>query len=109
VRRTILRPVADPEPYLHRLLDLYWQGLSQPLPFLSGNQSGLGQAAGTGKEEAKARQIWENSFQRTGEGGNPAYSYFFSPTELPLSPAFVELTSLFLPILAHLEDDRAVA
>ena len=105
--QTCALPIS--EPYLHRLLDLYWQGLSQPLPFFPETSLAWAKAAGTGKEEAKARQIWENSFQRTGEGGNPAYGYFFSPTELPLSPAFVELTSLFLPILAHLEDDRAVA
>jgi exodeoxyribonuclease V gamma subunit len=91
------------------LLDLYWQGLSQPLPFFPETSLAWAKAAGTGKEEARARQIWEEGFQRTGEGSNPAYRYFFSSTELPLSPAFVELTSLFTPILAHLEDEHAAA
>ncbi len=109
VRRSTLRPVTDPELHLHRLLDLYWQGLSQPLPFFPETSLAWAKAAGTGKEETRARQVWEEGFQRTGEGGNPAYRYFFSSTELPLSPAFVELTSLFAPILAHLEDEHAAA
>jgi exodeoxyribonuclease V gamma subunit len=109
VARTILRPVAEPEPCLHRLLDFYWQGLSQPLPFFPETSLAWARTTQTGKKEDNAYRAWVSSFQHTGEGGNPAYSYFFSPDELPLTPSFVELADLFLPILAHLEDDCAAA
>jgi exodeoxyribonuclease V gamma subunit len=104
-----LKPVADPEPQLLQLLERYWQGLSQPLPFFPETGLAWARAAGTGKEEARARQIWESGFQRNGEGDDPAYGYFFSPAELPLSAEFVDLSSLFGPILDHLEDDHAAA
>ena len=103
-----LRPVVDPEPHLRRLLEHYWQGLSQPLPFFPETSLAWARAE-AGKEEARARQVWESGFQRNGEGSDPAYGYFFSPTELPLSEKFVDLSSLFGPILDHLEDDHAAA
>jgi len=108
VRRIVLGPVADAEAQLRRLLDLHWQGLAAPLPFFPETSLAWARAA-TGKEEEKARPVWTGGFQRSGEGDHPAYTPFFSPDELPLSAEFVALTGLFAPILAHLEEDRAVA
>jgi len=109
VRRLRLRPVAAAAVHLERLLDLYGQGLTRPLPFFPETSLAWARAEGTGKEEEKARPVWTGGFQRTGEGDDPACTLFFAPDELPLSPDFITLTGLFAPILAHLEDDRAAA
>ena len=108
VRRATLAPVADPEVHLNRLLDLYWQGLSRPLPFFPETSLAWAKAA-PGREEERARPVWAGNFQRAGEGADPAYTYFYSPADLPLSPEFAALTTLFTPILAHLEEEHAAA
>jgi len=103
-----LRPVADPEPYLRELLDLYWQGLSAPLPFFPETSRAWAEAAGTGREEQKARAVWAKGFQGGGEGDGPEYRYFFKEVD-PLDSSFIALSALFGPIFAHLEADRAAA
>ncbi len=103
-----LKPVAEPEHHLQELLDHYWQGLSQPLHFFPETSRAWAEAEGTGKEEAKARAVWEEGFQRSGEGDDPAYSYFFDKTA-PLDSDFIALSALFTPIFAHLEQDSAAA
>ena len=103
-----LKPVADPKPYLQELLDLYWQGLSAPLPFFPETSRDWAEAAGTGKERDKARLAWEGGFQRNGEGDSPEYRYFFKEVD-PLDNRFITLSALFGPIFQHLEADRAAA
>lgn len=106
---SILKPVADPEGYLQQLLDWYWQGLSAPLPFFPETSRAWAAAAGTGREERAARLAWEKGFHHCGENEDPAYSYFFQETDPLLDSEFIALTSLYLPIFAHLEDNRATA
>ncbi len=103
-----LKPVATPERYLAELLDAYWQGVSAPLPFFPESSRAWAEAAGTGNEEAKARSVWQGGFQRSGEGDDPAYGYFFRNGD-PFTSEFIALTALFAPIFMHLEDSSATA
>lgn len=103
-----LSPVSDPEALLRHLLDLYWQGLSEPLHFYPETSRAWAAASGSGNERRDALRAWEGGYQRRGEGEDPAYSYFFSHTD-PLDPAFVALAAVFYPILDHLEEQRAAA
>lgn len=110
VRRTTFGPLAGAAVHLRQLLDLYWQGLTRPLPFFPETSLAWAKAAGTGQEEERARPVWTGGYQRRGEGEDPAYSFFFPATTLPLTPEFIALAALFAPILSHLEArDRATA
>ncbi len=102
------KPVADPECYLRELLDWYWQGLARPLHFFPETSRTWAEAAGTGKEDGKARFVWESGFQHHGENEDPAYGYFFKESN-PLDSEFVALSALFTPIFAHLEGHHAAA
>jgi exodeoxyribonuclease V gamma subunit len=108
LRCTTLLPVADAEMHLHRLFELYWQGLTRPLPFFPETSWAWAKGDAEGAE-ARARRAWEGSYQREGEGSDPAYGAFFAAAELELSEEFVQLADLFAPILAHLEATDAAA
>ena len=108
VRIHALKPVADPERHLRQLLEWYWQGLSAPLHFFPETSRAWAEAAGTGKEEHKARLIWEGGFQCRGERDDPACVYFFRQAD-PLDDEFIALAALFGPIFEHLEVDHAAA
>lgn len=108
VQRVTLRPVVDAAAEVQRLLDLYWQGLSAPLPFFPETSRAWAEASGQGKDPHEAaRRTWEDSFQRDGEGQHPAYRLCFPQERFVADPAFIDLADLYLPILAHLEVDRA--
>jgi exodeoxyribonuclease V gamma subunit len=106
VQQAHLQSVADPEPFLAQLLALYWQGLSRPLPFFPETSLAWAKAK-PGVEAERAKAVWKGGFQRQGEGGDPAYGYFFSAEELPLDAEFIDLTALYLPLFAHLEQTHA--
>jgi len=108
VQQWLLQPVADPEAMLAQLLALYWQGLSRPLPFFPETSRAWAEAK-PGKAEDDARLAWTGNTIIRGEGSDPAYGYFFPAQSLPLSEEFVDLTTLFAPILANLEGADAVA
>ncbi|MDD2462724.1 MAG: exodeoxyribonuclease V subunit gamma [Desulfobulbus sp.] len=108
VQHAMLHPVAGPEAILEHLLGLYWQGLSRPLPFFPDTSLAWAEAK-PGMEADKARAVWAGGFQWEGEGSDPAYGYFYPAQALPLSEEFVDLTTLFAPILAHLEDGHATS
>lgn len=69
-------PVSDSRHHLELLLDLYWQGLSEPLYFFPNTSLVFAQAINKGKEEQEARRQalteWEgNSYNRKGEKNDP--------------------------------------
>ncbi|MCL2789462.1 MAG: exodeoxyribonuclease V subunit gamma [Desulfobulbus sp.] len=110
VRSLVLRPVADAERYLQPLLDFYWQGLSTPLPFFPATSLAWIEAQRREKEPlAAARRAWEDHFNRAGEGSDPAYRLCFPWERFAATPDFIELATLYDPILTHLEDDGATA
>jgi len=108
VRQWLLEPVAQPEPILAQLLDLYWQGLQRPLPFFPETSCAWAEAK-PGKAQDDARQAWLGSYAIRGEGSDPAYGYFFPPQPPPFGEEFVALTGLFAPMFAILEETDAAA
>ena len=110
VHRTTLGPVTDPQTHLRRLLDRYWQGLSQPLQFFPETSLAWANAVRDGKNPLEAaRRRWEDGYQVDGEGSDPALRLCFQqPTFVP-SQEFADLTHLYATILDHLEADDAAA
>jgi exodeoxyribonuclease V gamma subunit len=105
-----LAPVPDAESHLRLLLDRYWQGLSEPLPFFPATSFAWTKAQHRGKDPHEAaRQKWEPGFNSSGEGSEPAYRLCFPQDRFAASQAFAELAALFIPILEDLEDDHAAA
>ncbi|MCL1980794.1 MAG: exodeoxyribonuclease V subunit gamma [Proteobacteria bacterium] len=105
-----LPPLADAEQRLHSLLDLYWQGLSKPLPFFPETSLAWAKARHRGKDPHQAaRQAWENGFNREGEGSDPSYRCCFPGERFAATPDFIALAELYDPILSSLEDDDAAA
>ena len=110
VRRIVLKPVPDAARHLQSLLNFYWQGLSAPLSFFP--ETSLAWATAQHRERdphEAARQIWENNFNRDGEGCDPALLLCFAWEHFTATPDFIELAALYEPILTHLEDDSAAA
>jgi len=108
VRQWVLEPVAEPEPILAQLLELYWQGLNRPLPFFP-ETSCAWASAKPGKAEGDARLAWLGNYTLSGEGSDPAYAYFFPPRSLPFTNEFVALTGLFTPMFDSLEETDAAS
>ena len=110
VRRVVLQPVADAASHLQSLLDYYWQGLSAPLPFFPETSLAWAEAQHREKEPHEAaRRVWEDGFNRDGEGSAPAHRLCFPWEHFAATPDFIELATLYNPILTHQEDDRAAA
>jgi exodeoxyribonuclease V gamma subunit len=104
----LLRPVANPNSYLARLLELYWEGLQRPLPFFP--RSALvyvKKCLSNGKNklppEEAARYTWEGSEQQRGECEDPYYRLAFRGSQ-PLNEEFYGLAAeIFGPLLEHLQ------
>lgn len=100
-RAVTFRPVADPRAVLQSLLELYWQGLTRPLPFFP--ESALAYAtAKTARDLSKARSKWEDGFNDIpGEGSDPYFRLCFGKTE-PFSAEFERVARIILePLLLH--------
>ena len=110
VQRIILGPVADAALHLRTLLDRYWQGLSAPLPFFPETSLAWTEALRREKDPSEAaRRVWEDGFNRDGEGSDPACRLCFPGEHFAATPDFITLAALYDPILTHLEDDCAAA
>ncbi len=64
-----LAPLEDAQDYLHALLELYWQGLQQPLPFFAKASYLFAEECRRGKKEEKAISkafdvLWGTDFKR---------------------------------------------
>nr|WP_321466450.1 exodeoxyribonuclease V subunit gamma [uncultured Desulfobulbus sp.] len=108
VQQRRLPPVASAGKILEQLLELYYQGLSRPLPFFP--ETSLAWAgAKPGKEWDDARLAWLGGFNRDGEGADPAYGYFYPGQALPFDEEFVELSGLFSRIIDLMEEADAAS
>ena len=101
-------PPADSIPLLEQLLDLYWQGLTEPLYFFPRTSFAFAQEMHKGKDEQealrKALMEWDgNDFTRRGEKNDP-YNLICCK-EMDLSdPLFMEQAKkVFHAALAHQE------
>ena len=105
-RTVCLRPVEDAAKELQVLLDLYWQGLCEPLHFFPATSFAWIDALrkGKGREGKAAESSWNSSLYYHGEGEDLAYQIALKG-RLPLDPGFESLAaSVIGPILDHMEN-----
>lgn len=102
-------PLAGAAVHLQELLDLYWQGLRQPLPFFARASHAYAAARYQGKAEDKALHaaattLWGSDFS-TGEWRQNAYLQRSFPEGMELGGDFCELAwSVYEPLLAGKEE-----
>ncbi len=86
-----LEPVADALEQLQQLLEWYWQGLQEPLPFFP--KSGFNLMEQKEPDVAKIISTWEGSGNFAGEGEKPEYRLLYrgvNPLEVQ-EDAFVQI------------------
>jgi exodeoxyribonuclease V gamma subunit len=102
----IWRPFSDSHAILADLLDLYWQGMSAPLPFFPGASLAFAELMLDERQEkalAAAYKAWNGGYQRIGEGDDVYYQLFFKDQN-SLDEHFAGLAlRIFSPLLEHEE------
>jgi exodeoxyribonuclease V gamma subunit len=102
----LLNPVAEPEHLLTELLNLYWQGLHQPVPFLplTSLTYAAAELEGANDPDGKAFKVWTSGFN-AGEDADPYHQLLFN--ESPLNDEFRELAlRVYTPVWAALQGDK---
>ncbi len=91
-------PIADSRALLIVMLDYYWQGLRQPLPFFPATSREYYDRLrkGATKDEAldQARSIWAGDDFRVGESNDPYHQLCYRGLD-PLSAEFAQVSSRF--------------
>ena len=112
-KTVVLEPVADPQFYLQPLLNLYWQGLQQPLPFFAASayeflivlredRSGKNRRS----PERAAQYIWQGSDYHRGESADPYYALVYGERD-PLNDDFTRLAQqIWQPVFEHVRNER---
>jgi exodeoxyribonuclease V gamma subunit len=101
-------PAAESVPYLEELLELYWQGITEPLYFFPQTSFAFAKEFHKTKNEQdalhKAAVAWEgNNFNKKGEKNDP-YNLLCYKNMALSNPLFIEQAKkVFLPALAHQE------
>ena len=101
-------PTAKSNRYLEDLLDLYWQGLCEPLFFFPNTSHAFARELYKAKSEQealhKAAAEWEgNSFNKKGDRKDP-YNLLCCKNITLAHPRFMETAKvIFLPALEHQE------
>ncbi len=105
VRAVHYGPVPDAEEILVQLLELYWQGLTEPLRFfpetsLEYARMTLGQGKSADEALERVANTWEGTEFRRGESMEPPLELCFKDMD-PLDQEFQRLSELvFRPMLA---------
>ncbi|MEJ2034282.1 MAG: hypothetical protein P8Y63_14860, partial [Deltaproteobacteria bacterium] len=100
-------PVANGRELLTELLDLFEQGLSEPLPLPPASGLAFAEAVQAGKTEEEAlraaRRCWQgNGFGRQPAEGEDGYHRLCFRDAVPLAGRFAKLAAaFFLPLIAH--------
>ena len=98
--------VTTAEQILTNLCQLYWEGLSRPLPFFPGSALEFVKAEHEHRENPlnKANAKWNGGYQIRGEKEDPANALLFQDRN-PIDDAFVELARKVLkPLFDHAVD-----
>ncbi len=100
-------PVRESETLLRNLLEIYWQGLTKPIPFFPLTSWTYVEALGKGKDRGEVLRMaeaqWEgNDFSR-GEGADPYYRICFRHGK-SLDHEFEELAKMILGPLWECEE-----
>ena len=112
-RSVQLAPVSDPGFYLQTLLDGYWEGLQQPLPFFvaSAQQYLLALRDQDNPKtrrspDSVARQSWLGNDYFPGESADPYYQLVYADQD-PLDGEFVRLAQqLWQPVLEYMQESE---
>ncbi|MAK65937.1 MULTISPECIES: exodeoxyribonuclease V subunit gamma [unclassified Methylophaga] len=103
----MLQPVENPQQLLAELLDIYWQGLHQPIPFLPKTSLAYAAAelnAGKADSEKEAYKAWTSGFT-AGEDADPYHQLLFQQS--PLTDEFQSLSlRVYQPIWDAMEGDK---
>jgi exodeoxyribonuclease V gamma subunit len=102
------RPVAHATEILHQLLNYYWVGLSEPLPFFPQSAYAFAQRRQQGRKEEDAlyaaRKAWEADRQSRGEADDPYCQLNWGKVDA-LDERFTTLAlNIFGPLLEHEEE-----
>lgn len=106
-RSLLLTPVDHPVENLRLLLDWYWQGLMQPLPFYPATSLAWLQAASPEQKERNALRSWQTTYGNRGEEEDECYRLVLGDAS-PFCEKFEQLATLFLPMIEHTEQYSAV-
>jgi len=106
-RDDILRinEVEEPEPVLLQLLDLYWSGLRNPVPFFPETSLRFCRriCSGASRDTAlrSAEGVWQSDFS-PGEGDDPYYRRIYG-ADAPLGADFQDTAlTILMPLVNHL-------
>lgn len=107
--RTILLPsLACGSGHLENLLELYWLGLREPLPFFSETSYDFAAYACKGnllQARKKARDRWHNNYMGNGEGEDVYLKFRYRADEEVLDNRFEELAlRIYGPVLQLMEE-----
>ena len=100
-RAVSFRPVEDPFAILDSLFEVYWQGLTRPLPFFP--ESALAYATAKPPWDiSKALAKWNDGYnEQPGEGRDDSFRLCFGKTD-PFDEEFERVARLLLePMLLH--------
>jgi len=94
--------VPDAKAILHSLLELYWQGLQQPVPFFAETSFAFAKAHFKNNKTASAiKTAWEGGFNSSGEGNDLYHQQLYATA--PLDEPFKELAlAVYEPVKAHI-------
>lgn len=105
-----LAPLENGRRYLHELLDLYWQGLQQPLPFFARASYVFVDACSKKKTEEKALQaatktLWGDEYTLGESHWDPCIQRCFSKN-FELGEDFSKLArGVYDPVYPHMEKE----
>ncbi|MDA8092802.1 MAG: exodeoxyribonuclease V subunit gamma [Betaproteobacteria bacterium] len=105
-----LAPVKDPAPLIAALLEVYWRGLTCPVPFFVRASHAYAMALQSGEPALKAAHAaWDAPEFRNGgfvgESEEVHYQFVYRGHD-PLDEEFAALASrLFVPMLEHAKED----
>jgi len=102
-KNTAFGPVKDARCLLEGLLELFWEGLSSPLPFFCKTSLAYAEAIAKGKSPAAtfkdADSAWSPTFTDHKECDEPAHTFCFPPR--PFTQRFEQLAlQIYQPLLA---------
>jgi exodeoxyribonuclease V gamma subunit len=108
-KRLFLSPVKHPQKELLPLLQYFLQGQQEPLHFYP--KSSYAWARAKEKDRMnKARSCWYSRYNYFGVGEEDHLAYTIALRGIhPLDPAFEDMATLFLPILAMLEEKNCAS
>ncbi|MDH5591919.1 MAG: exodeoxyribonuclease V subunit gamma [Gammaproteobacteria bacterium] len=102
------QPVPEAELLLHNLLELYWQGLQNPLPLFANTSYAFAQTSlngGKANPDIAIHTAWQGGQFLTGEMEDLYYQQLYSTP--PLDGAFKTLAlTVYEPLQAHLSGGK---